>query len=95
MIDIHRAISHESSVSEDGRKYWEHDAASCMEMWARMGTSCGVCMSACPFSQGVDEQLVLRMKGDKNVMDEILETHHEKYGKRNYEKQPLAFMPEK
>ncbi|MDR6223385.1 4Fe-4S dicluster domain-containing protein [Methanococcoides alaskense] len=90
-----KAISHESSVSEDGRKYWEHDATSCMEMWARMGTSCGVCMSACPFSQGVDEQLVLRMKGDKNVMDEILENHREKYGKRNYEKQPLAFMPKK
>lgn len=59
------------------------------------GTSCGICMSSCPFSQGVDEKLVSKMKDNLSVMNEILEKHNEKYGKRNYIKEPLNFMLKK
>jgi len=90
-----KAISSEASISEGGEKYWEHDNVSCMEMWMKTGTSCGICMSACPFSQGVDENLVSKMKDNPSVMDEILQKHSEKYGKRNYIKEPLDFMPKK
>ncbi|MTI66590.1 MAG: 4Fe-4S dicluster domain-containing protein [Firmicutes bacterium] len=90
-----KAISSEASISEDGEKYWEHNHISCMEMWIKTGNSCGICMSACPFSQGVDENLVLKMKDNPSVMNEILEKHNEKYGKRNYIKKPFDFMPQK
>lgn len=90
-----KAISSEASISEAGEKYWEHDKVSCMEMWMNTGTSCGICMSACPFSQGVNKNLVFKMKDNPSVMNEILEKHSEKYGKRNYIKEPLDFMPKK
>lgn len=35
------------------------------------------------------------MKDNPSVMNEILEKHSEKYGKRNYIKEPLDFMPKK
>ncbi len=87
-----QSISTEVSINESGEKYWEHDSVSCMEMWMKTGTSCGICMSACPFSQGVEENLVSKMKDNPSVMNEILENHDEKYGKRNYIKEPLDFM---
>ncbi|KDR95884.1 4Fe-4S dicluster domain-containing protein [Peptoclostridium litorale DSM 5388] len=90
-----KAIASESSTSENGEKYWKHNHISCMEMWINSGNSCGICMSACPFSQGTDEELVSRMKDSPGVMAEILEKHSEKYGKRNYIKEPLDFMPPK
>ncbi|GAA0742281.1 4Fe-4S dicluster domain-containing protein [Clostridium oceanicum] len=77
--------SGEATKTKEGI-YWKHDEAKCMTMWMKVKNDCGVCMSSCPFSQGVDEDLVKKMKGNPAVMDEILRQHKMKYGKRNYEK---------
>ncbi|GKX27747.1 4Fe-4S ferredoxin [Vallitalea longa] len=75
----------DATITEEGT-YWKHDEAKCMGMWMKVKNDCGVCMSACPFSQGVNQDLVNEMKGNPDVMDEILRQHREKYGKRNYYK---------
>lgn len=88
-----KAIAEDPSYNSEGVKYWEHDSEACMEMWSATGHSCGVCMSSCPFSQGVDPELSSVMKGNPEVMGEILKKHVERYGKRNYNKDLLKFMP--
>lgn len=90
-----KAISTEVKYSEEGIKYWEHNTEACMEMWATTGHSCGICMSSCPFSQGIEQELISQMKGNLEVMKEIIDKHIEKYGKRNYNKDELKFMPKK
>lgn len=90
-----KAIAQESKYNHKGVKYWEHNTQSCMEMWATTGHSCGICMSACPFTQGVDKELIPQIKGNQEIMNKILEKHIEKFGKRNYNKEPLKFMPNK
>ncbi len=88
-----QAIARDSSLSADGKKYWENDEIKCISMWASTGYSCGVCMSACPFSQGVDQELVRNMKGNKDVMLQILKEHQAKHGKRACIDTPLPHMP--
>lgn len=90
-----KAICSESTINEKGEKYWKHDEVACIGMWIKTKTNCGICMSTCPFSQGIDETLVSKMKDNPSVMNEILEQHNEKFGKRNYVKVPLNFMPNK
>ena len=53
-------------------------------MWQKTGGDCGICMSACPFSQGVEENLINNMKDNPQIMDKIIEDHKAKYSKRNY-----------
>jgi hypothetical protein len=43
-----------------------------MRMWRKFGTDCGICLAACPFSRGVDPELVGAMKDDDAVIREIL-----------------------
>lgn len=88
-----KAISHDCSYDENNKKYWKHDEIACFKVWKSTGFSCGVCMSACPFSQGVDENLVSKMKDNKEIMIEIIKQHQKKYGKRNHIQKPLNFMP--
>ncbi len=88
-----KAISQDYSLNNNGKKYWKHNTETCMEMWSATGHSCGICMSSCPFTQGIDPILIDKMKGNKKVMEEILKIHKDKYGKRNYNKNPLEFMP--
>jgi ferredoxin len=43
-----------------------------MEMWMNLETGCGICMSSCPFSQGVDPNLIKAMKGNREIIQRIL-----------------------
>ena len=63
---------------------WTFSDTRCMTMWNRAGTDCGICISSCPFTQGVDPALVERMKDDPDVMDRIIREDRERYGKRAY-----------
>lgn len=88
-----KAISQEDNPTiENGELYWKHKSTKCMEMWSKVGTDCGICMSSCPFSQGVDKVLVEQMKGNPEIMEKILQEHTEKYGKRNYIEQELPLV---
>ncbi|ONI39634.1 hypothetical protein AN639_02460 [Candidatus Epulonipiscium fishelsonii] len=76
----------------EGEIVWPHNEVTCMEMWMKVGTDCGICMSSCPFSQGVDPTLIEKMKDNPEIMDQILATHKDKYGRRNYIKTSLPMV---
>lgn len=54
------AISAGEPQMVNGMWQWNHKETKCMEMWMKTGT--GICMSCCPFSQGVDAELIRKMK---------------------------------
>jgi epoxyqueuosine reductase QueG len=64
------AISKDKAQMINGMWQWEHNETKCMEMWMKTGT--GICMSCCPFSQGVEAELIGKMKGNKKVIEEII-----------------------
>jgi len=45
------AIPHGDKVEVNGIKRWILDAEKCYRYWHAMGTDCGMCMSACPWTQ--------------------------------------------
>jgi hypothetical protein len=49
----------------NGVLQWRHNETKCMEMWMKKGT--GICMASCPFSQGVDPELLKNIKGNKDI----------------------------
>jgi ferredoxin len=72
------AISFGEPQMINGMWQWEHKETKCMEMWMKTGT--GICMFCCPFSRGVDAELVSKMKGNMNVIQEIILLDREKHG---------------
>lgn len=73
-----RAVSFKGPEVFNGLLQWRHHDAKCMEMWMNLETGCGICMNSCPFSHGVDPNLIKEMKGDKNIILKILDTDKEK-----------------
>ncbi|MRR15839.1 MAG: 4Fe-4S dicluster domain-containing protein [Deltaproteobacteria bacterium] len=61
------AISFDDPQMINGLWQWPHQAIRCMEMWMTVGT--GICMAACPFSQGAGAHWADKIKGDKNPGD--------------------------
>jgi len=76
----------------DGKIRWQIKQENCYAAWRRIGTDCGVCLSACPFSQNIPIELVNNMKNNKNVMEKIIIEHENKNGIRPYIKQPLDLL---
>jgi ferredoxin len=64
------AISMGDPQMINGMWQWDHKETKCMEMWMKTGT--GICMSCCPFSQGVDTDLISKMKGNKTIIEKII-----------------------
>ncbi len=87
-----KAIPEGDPQEIDGVKRWQIKQEKCYEMWRRLGTDCGVCLSVCPFSQKIPEDLINKMKGSKEIMEEIIKGHEEKYGIRPYIRQPLDLL---
>ncbi len=59
---------------------WGTDQVKCYERWRMFGTDCGICISSCPVTQGIDFSLLDTNDGYKK----ILENHKNKYNTRNY-----------
>mgnify|MGYP003889564617 CR=1 FL=1 len=53
---------------------------------------CGACIQACPLTQGVDLKKLEKMKDNPKLMDEIMEEHFEKHGRRKYIKTDLPIV---
>lgn len=87
-----KAIQSSKRELIDGVLRWKIDQEKCYERWRSLGTDCGVCLSSCPFSQGVDIEKIKTMKGNPDVMRSILREHEEKYGIRNFIKKPLDIV---
>ena len=65
-----KAISFGEPEMINGILQWPHSGTKCMEMWMKVGT--GICMASCPFSQGIDQELVKNMKGSNT---DVLGSH--------------------
>ncbi len=87
-----KAIPHGDMELIDGVERWKIEQEQCYAVWRRLGTDCGVCLSTCPFSQGVSMQLIDKMKNSKESMGEILKEYKEKYGIRPYIREPLDIL---
>ncbi|MCP3966260.1 MAG: 4Fe-4S dicluster domain-containing protein [Lentisphaerae bacterium] len=82
-----KAISFGEPSKINGLMQWEHDENKCFEMWMKVGSDCGVCLSSCPFSQGVDQALSTKMKQDETAIDQIISQDNEEHGKRVFLKE--------
>ncbi|MFW6056720.1 MAG: 4Fe-4S dicluster domain-containing protein [Chloroflexota bacterium] len=83
------AISHDKPASINERLVWAHDEVKCMQKWLEFGTDCGICIASCPFTQGIDPLRIAEMKGNPDVMRDILREHDERHGSRAFTRDRL------
>lgn len=89
-----KAISSGESQAYDGYIGWNSSQESCYTVWTRLGTDCGVCLSTCPFSHGIDNALIGKWRQDPTLIHQILEAHEKKHGIRPYIKEKLPLILE-
>lgn len=63
----------------------------CYRIWRKLGTDCGVCLSSCPFSQGITKNITQKLKGNDALQKKILKKHKKKFGRRKYNKTAVRF----
>lgn len=85
-----QAIPKEKRDIIDGEMRWKINQENCYERWRSLGTDCGVCLSACPFSQ--DLKLVDIKDMSPEEMKAYLDQHRQAYGIRRYVKEPLDIV---
>ena len=73
-----KAVSFKGPEVFNGLFQWRHNDTKCMEMWMNLETGCGICMASCPFSHGVDPNLIKEMKGNKDIILKIISIDEEK-----------------
>jgi len=86
-----KAITHKQR-DVNGRIFYKFDDNKCYEVWTKMGTDCGTCIQACPLTQGVDLKKLEKMKDNPELMDEMIEEHYQKHGRRNYNNKDLDIV---
>ncbi|WDV45075.1 reductive dehalogenase domain-containing protein [Clostridiaceae bacterium M8S5] len=87
-----KAISSEPPIIENGVERWRIKQESCYEIWRSLGTDCGICLATCPFSQGLDLDKLEQIKHSDEMILKLLKEHEEKYGIRNYIREPLNIL---
>jgi ferredoxin len=73
-----KAVSFEGPEVINGILQWRLHDTKCMETWMELETGCGICMSSCPFSQGVDPNLTREMKGNSDIIRKIISRDEER-----------------
>lgn len=76
----------------DGVRRWKIQQENCYNIWRSLGTDCGICITSCPFSQGIDIELIDKIKESNEIIQRILKEHDEKYGIRPYIKEPPDWL---
>ena len=76
------------AVSEDAANPWPLNQERCYEAWRRMGTDCGVCISVCPFTEGLDWKELEESQGRGEALEEILKRHGGKEAPRPFDLAP-------
>lgn len=87
-----QAIPKEKRHAVEGALRWQINQENCYERWRSLGTDCGVCLSACPFSQDLDLEKIKAMDKDVEKMRAYLSEYREKHGIRVYIKEPLDIV---
>lgn len=86
-----KAITHRTRMV-NGRQFYKFDENKCFDMWVKSGTDCGTCISACPFTQGVDLIKLSKIKERPEIIDELMEEHYAKHGRRVFTKKDLDIV---
>lgn len=87
-----KAIPKGNREDVQGIKRWKINDDDCFSVWKRVGTDCGVCLSACPFSHSVDIQAIENMKQQPELMEKILEEYRKKHQIRPFNKEPHDWL---
>lgn len=87
-----KAIPSGDQVEIDGVMRWKIVQEDCYNMWRSLGTDCGICISSCPFSQGIDLETLKGLKGSKEEIMKTLDEHDKKHGIRPYIKEPPEWL---
>lgn len=77
-----KAISKTDMEEKDGVLRWKINAEECYRRWRCLGTDCAICIANCPFTYGIQKDLILNIKTSKETRDSILKEFEEKYGIR-------------
>ncbi len=85
------AIKHQPRIVNN-RPFYKFDDNACFSMWLKIGTDCGICISSCPFSQGIDLDSINHIKDNHGVISEILDKHYQKHGRRAYNKEKSKIL---
>lgn len=83
----HNCPSHSLTVGpkfdELGQYNWQVDRETCYTKWRYLGTDCGMCISACPFSQNLETiKNAETFKGDDELIKKALMEYKKKFGQR-------------
>jgi ferredoxin len=78
--------------STKDKSYWKIDHDNCYERWRSLGTDCGICLSTCPFSHGIEFPDGGSFEDRPEAIREALAVSQEKYGMRRYIREPLELM---
>lgn len=82
-----RAISSGERVMIDDELRWQIVQEDCYRTWRSIGTDCGICISSCPFSQGMVEPPV-----DDREISHLIEQYRARFGKRPFIKDPPIWL---
>ncbi len=77
-----KAISKTEMEEKNGVTRWKIKPEECYRRWRSLGTDCGICIASCPFTYGISESLISKIKTSKETRENILKEFDEKYGIR-------------
>ncbi|QOR36255.1 4Fe-4S dicluster domain-containing protein [Clostridium sp. 'deep sea'] len=88
-----QAISREHSRQTEQGAKWDFSQTSCYRLWRHVGTDCGICISSCPFVNGLKVDKVKESVGDEDKMKALLKEYEQQFGvQRPYIKTPPEWL---
>lgn len=80
-----QSLSNEFKIGPNGEYNWKIDVETCYTKWRYLGTDCGMCISACPFSQDLDTiKNATTFKDNPQLVKEALDEYKKKYKNRPF-----------
>lgn len=70
-----------------GVKRWQINQEQCFAKWLTLGTDCGICIAACPFSSNLPTDLVQAYIDDPAQAEALLRDHETRYPIRPFQKE--------
>jgi len=78
------AIDEEDPGQLNGEERWKTEVEKCFKVWQMSGTDCGICISSCPFAQNLALEKINKMKGNPEIMRDILREYNKENKERPY-----------
>lgn len=87
-----KAISQNDPQKDEKMEYWQTNGEKCFGIWQKIGTDCGICLSVCPFSRGIDGKLLDKFEKDEKGISDFLKGLNN--GKRKPGELPADWLKE-